>query len=287
MLDVQFYDPKYECTFGTAMYNTTVKSFIDQRKFIDRAVAALEDMPLRRECEHALADSEPVVPEMKDLMPFTVGPHAIVLLSNISVTFNGSGAIVGLTRGAGRRLASPEHPIGLFSYAKHSGAVLDHWGSTYGLEKCSTMCGNCAFSKCNYPASIKQAVWSAEINSAWSNAGSGVFVFNLTFGSTGELDSPRFGAPAFSLLTVKLSAATNDPHSVHIAYDLSWFDKPSTRAAESLWFTVAPLGYSRENWTMDKLGRWVDPLRVPINGSRTRHAVRTPMTNTCMIIIAV
>lgn len=276
MPDAQFYDPKYECTFGTAMYNTTVKSFIDQRKFIDRAVAALEDMPLRRECEDALADSEPVVPETNDLMPFTVGSHPIKLSDDISVTFNSSGAIVGLTRGAGRMLASPEHPIGLFSYAKHSGAVLDHWGSTYGLAGCSTSCGHCAFSKCNYPASIKQSVWSGEISNAWSNAGFGEFVFNLTFGSTGKLDSPKFGAPAFSLLSVKVSAAASDPHAVQVEYDLSWFNKPSTRAAESLWFTVAPLGYSRDGWTMEKLGRWVDPLAVPINGSRTRHAVRTP-----------
>ena len=92
MLDMQFYDPKYECTFGTAMYNTTVKSFIDQRKFVDRAVAALEDMPLRQECEAALADSEPVVPETKDLMPFSIGhtEHPISLPGNISVTFNGA-----------------------------------------------------------------------------------------------------------------------------------------------------------------------------------------------------
>ena len=299
MSDTQFYDPKYECTFGTAMYNTTVKSFIDQRKFIDRAVAALEDMPLRVECEAALADAEPAVPEIKGLMPFTVGPHPIALSNDISVTFNGSGAIVGLTRSSGRKLASPDHPIGLFSYAKHSGAVLDHWGSTYGLAKCATMCGNCgaqsnpflqrvlmrlvgsdtllwlaAFSKCNYPASIKQAVWSAEVTSAWSDTNSGLFVFNVTFGSTGVLDSPKFGAPTVSMLTVKVSAAANDPHAVQVSYDLSWFGKPATRSAESLWFTVAPLDYPREGWTMEKLGRWVDPLRVPINGSRTRHAVR-------------
>lgn len=256
------------------MYNTTVKSFVDQRQFIDRAVAALEDMPLRVECEAALADAEPAVPEITDLMPFTVGPHPIVLSNDISVTFNGSGAIVGLTRSSGRKLASPEHPIGLFSYAKHSGAVLDHWGSTYGLAQCATTCGHCAFSKCNYPASIKQAVWSAVVTSAWSDTDSGLFVFNLTFGSTGVLDSPRFGAPTFSLLTVKVSAAANDPHAVQVSYDLSWFGKPATRAAESLWFTVAPLDYPREGWSMEKLGRWVDPLRVPINGSRTRHAVR-------------
>eukprot|EP01052_Picozoa_sp_SAG31_P013137 SAG31_NODE_784_length_12112_cov_10.538666_13_plen_369_part_00 len=272
--DKQFYDPKYECTFDTQMYNTTVKSFVDQRRFIDRAVAALEDMPLRKECEAALVDSEPMIPVVSALASFIVGPHPITLAHGIEVTFNASGAIVGLSRNGGRAIASTDFPIGLYSYAKHSGAVLDRWGSTYGLEACSTGCGHCSFSKCNYPTFIKQGVWSAKVASAWSNVDSGLFVFNLTFGSTGQLDSPKFGAPAFSMLTVKVSAPSDDPHAVQIEYDLSWFGKPATRAAESLWFTVSPRGYSREGWTMDKLGRWVDPLWVPVNGSRTRHAVR-------------
>lgn len=158
-------------------------------------------------------------------------------------------------------------------YAKHSGAVLDHWGATYGLSQCATSCGHCSFSKCNYPKTIRQAVTVATVTTAWANVSRGIFVFNLTFGSTAVHDSPLFGAPMYSFLKVTVTADPNSKTAIEIAYDLTWFAKPATRAAESLWFTVAPAGYPRQGWAMEKLGRWVDPLSVPVNGSRTRHAV--------------
>eukprot|EP00040_Diaphanoeca_grandis_P022348 m.119825 g.119825 ORF g.119825 m.119825 type:complete len:974 (-) comp28768_c0_seq1:249-3170(-) len=271
--DAQFYNPKYACTFGTTEYNVTVKSFLDQRQFVDRAVAALGALPLRSECEDALNQSKPEVPSLSGLNPFTLTTSPIEVGGGINVTFNTSGAIVGLTRNGGRELASASNPIGLFSYAKHSGAVLDHWGSTYGLEQCSTSCGHCSFSKCGYPDHIVQAVTAAIVTGAWASVTRDKFVFNLTFGSSGVLDSPKFGAPPFAYLSVVITASTTDTTSVELAYDLSWFNKPATRAAESMWFTVSPLGYAQTGWTMEKLGRWVDPLNVPVNGSRTRHAV--------------
>ena len=78
--DKQFYDPRYQCVAGSAMYNTTVKSFVDQRQFIDRAVAALADLqPLRDECEAALADSEPGVPSLTEMKRFALGQNPITI----------------------------------------------------------------------------------------------------------------------------------------------------------------------------------------------------------------
>eukprot|EP00035_Acanthoeca_spectabilis_P012198 m.217259 g.217259 ORF g.217259 m.217259 type:complete len:964 (-) comp15556_c0_seq3:239-3130(-) len=270
--DKQFYDPKYSCTPGSAEYNMTVKSYVDQRTFIDRAVAALADLPLRNLCESELANSEPKPLSTTDLEPFNI-QETVSLSGGIQIAFNKSGAILSLTRNGGRALAGPQNPLGLFSYAKHSGAVLDQWGATYGLENCAHSCGHCSFSKCGYPSSIEQAVTAATVTQAWYNATTGTFLFNVTFGSSGVLDSPLFGAPMHGYLKATVKATVNDASAIDIDHDLAWFEKPATRAAESLWFTVAPMGFPREGWTMDKLGRWVDPLSVPVNGSRTRHAV--------------
>jgi hypothetical protein len=110
---------------------------VDQRLFVDRAVAALDDLqPLRAECEAALASTVPAVPILDGMASFTPNPDAPTMLANgVNVTFNASGAIVALVRGrvgagSGRQFADGTSPLGLFSYAKHSGAVLDHWGST-------------------------------------------------------------------------------------------------------------------------------------------------------------
>lgn len=290
--DKQFYDPKYSCTPGSAEYNMTVKSYVDQRTFIDRAVAALADLPLRNLCESELANSEPKPLSTTNLEPFNI-QETVSLSGGIQIAFNKSGAILSLTRNGGRALAGPQNPLGLFSYvrcpdsialtdyshsanlryAKHSGAVLDQWGATYGLENCAHSCGHCSFSKCGYPSSIEQAVTAATVTQAWYNATTGTFLFNVTFGSSGVLDSPLFGAPMHGYLKATVKATVNDASAIDIDHDLAWFEKPATRAAESLWFTVAPMGFPREGWTMDKLGRWVDPLSVPVNGSRTRHAV--------------
>jgi hypothetical protein len=90
----------------------------------------------------------------------------------------------------------------------------------------------------------------------------------------------RYGAPPFAYLEVSFSSLSSSSSSsssspIDVSFDLSWFGKPPTRLAESLWLTVSPAGHPRTGWQMHKLGRWVDPLNVPVNGSVTRHAVWT------------
>lgn len=113
--DSQFYDPKYACTPGSSDFNITVKSFVDQRVFVDRAVVALADLPLRAQCEAALTSSDPVEPSLVGLTLFDMR-LPVALADGVAVTFNASGAIVGLVRTGGRELAGPTNPIGLFSY---------------------------------------------------------------------------------------------------------------------------------------------------------------------------
>merc|ERR1712157_8408 len=79
-----------------------------------------------------------------------------------------------------------------------------------------------------------------------------------------------YGPPAYAMLAVNISSSNAD---LLLDYDLSYWGKKATRMKESLWMTLAPLRSSREGWVMDKMGRWVDPLSVPVNGSRLLHGV--------------
>ena len=55
-------------------------------------MSALESMqPLRAEAEAALRGSEPEVPDLTGLSPFTIGPHPFVLADGVRVAFNASG----------------------------------------------------------------------------------------------------------------------------------------------------------------------------------------------------
>lgn len=59
--------------------------------------------------------------------------------------------------------------------------------------------------------------------------------------------------------------------------------------AESLWMTFAFADTQPQGWLVHKLGKWIDPLQVVVNGSQTMHAVDTgfqycPVANeTCQI----
>lgn len=63
-----------------------------------------------------------------------------------------------------------------------------------------------------------------------------------------------------------------------VEIDLNLHNKTATRLAESGWMTFNPTldASGEENvWRMDKVGMWVDPLNVVLNGSRSLHGIRT------------
>ena len=75
---------------------------------------------------------------------------------------------------------------------------------------------------------------------------------------------------------LNVSVASDPAGVLTLEYELQWWAKPATRMAESAWMTFAPLTRGADpdaGWAMDKLGRWVDPLRNVKNGSKTMHAV--------------
>eukprot|EP00040_Diaphanoeca_grandis_P036438 m.232273 g.232273 ORF g.232273 m.232273 type:complete len:192 (+) comp33618_c0_seq3:2520-3095(+) len=82
----------------------------------------------------------------------------------------------------------------------------------------------------------------------------------------------KFGAPKFATLVVMLDTRATTSGKVSIDFDLQWNGKRPTRMAESLWMTFAPVS-KQTGWQMNKLGRWVDPLQVVTNGSKTMHAI--------------
>eukprot|EP01062_Namystynia_karyoxenos_P018197 TRINITY_DN16765_c0_g1_i1.p1 TRINITY_DN16765_c0_g1~~TRINITY_DN16765_c0_g1_i1.p1 ORF type:complete len:936 (+),score=259.95 TRINITY_DN16765_c0_g1_i1:77-2884(+) len=270
--NAQFHNPIYPCRVGGPSFMKYQGSWTDQRDFVPRAVAALGGLTeLRRACESAIAESEPQEPVPSGWAPFDWA-QAAVTADGVTVRFAPTGAVVGLGLGAAEH-ASSERPLGLLQYATHSEAELDRFGELYTLQQCAQQCGHCGFGKCGlHKAGAESRVYSPNVTAAWADTARGRFLLNLSFAPQGAEIRVKYGAPAYATIAVNISAASG---AVRAAFDLQWFGKPPTRMAESLWMTFAPAGTgaAREGWEMDKMGRWVDPLSVAVNGSRALHGV--------------
>lgn len=61
-----------------------------------------------------------------------------------------------------------------------------------------------------------------------------------------------------------------------VALDVQWAGKRATRMAESLWLSVGLTTAScpGAHWELHKMGSWLDPALVAINGSRNMHGVQ-------------
>lgn len=79
------------------------------------------------------------------------------------------------------------------------------------------------------------------------------FYCKLFFPST--YNKSLYGVPAFAAINLTVLPASA---KTTLICDLQFFGKPSTRMAEALWMTFAPLvpAASDMNWRMDKPGRW-------------------------------
>ena len=67
------------------------------------------------------------------------------------------------------------------------------------------------------------------------------------------------------------ASATNPRHgSIHL--DVVLVNKTRTRLPEAIWFKFKPSGADVDvsSWRLNKLGSWIDPTEVVVNGSQVR-----------------
>jgi len=198
-----------------------------------------------------------------------------------SLHFNESGTIIQLSIG-NTTFCSPSSNrfLGALTYRTHSEEELNEFGDQYCLSTCSDSCGRCSFSKCDMGgfSGYNTAVLVGDILSARArrrtvNSTYDEFLFNTTY-----LDhdvSATYGAPAYNIILIGVDTQSLHEGILKIHFDVTWYQKPPTRMAESIWFSFSPqvLTTPRSTWRMNKMGKWVDPLRVVTNGSKSVHAI--------------
>jgi hypothetical protein len=289
--NVQWHDPSFPCVYGGPIYERTRNSWLDQRHYITQAIDSLMDNTLKLRLRNAITDREPLSNQFyfnkygnEPLFDPKTQYFQYVSRDNktlASLHFNESGTIIQLSIG-NTTFCSPSSNrfLGALTYRTHSEEELNEFGDQYCLSTCSDSCGRCSFSKCDMGgfSSYNTAVLVGDTLSARArrrtvNSTYDEFLFNTTY-----LDhdvSATYGAPAYNIILIGVDTQSLHEGILKIHFDVTWYQKPPTRMAESIWFSFSPqvLTTPRSTWRMNKMGKWVDPLRVVTNGSKSVHAI--------------
>lgn len=258
---------RFEAARRQRNFQKMAGSWLEQRGYLDQAVAALGDSPFAAEAHRHLQATEPTVPALDGLVQIA-GVSAPLETSRFSLRFDpSSGALVHLVeKESGQTWATPDHPLGLVHYQTFSQADYDRFLNDY-------LAGRPPWAE---PDFSKPGLASAAGESRWwrpsvsrlfrsEDAEKERFLLELAFV---EPCGERYGCPARLFLTVDASRA-----QPALLFDLQWFDKPASRQPEALWLSFCPQTPVPTAWALEKLGKRISPLEVVRGGNAKLHAV--------------
>eukprot|EP01114_Cavostelium_apophysatum_P014791 TRINITY_DN3921_c0_g1_i1.p1 TRINITY_DN3921_c0_g1~~TRINITY_DN3921_c0_g1_i1.p1 ORF type:complete len:770 (+),score=169.72 TRINITY_DN3921_c0_g1_i1:47-2311(+) len=257
-------------------YELMINSWIEQRQFIVNAVAALGDSPLVEDIERELDELVPNVPDTSSYTPvkdltkrFKIG--------DFEIGFNGTnGGINHLFSSHNNWTYSTEqNQLGQYSYQTLDSE--DVWTFLKDYMNCDplTVCtwAEMDFGKPNVTLGDPiSKIWYPTLSSAWERYHKEQYEILI------ELSMPSdsyqlFGAPI--TLWSKFAFKGGEDGDLEIKIELEWFNKTATRLPESHWFGFNPIVPFDWNLYLKKLGEWVDPLQIALNGSQHLHGVES------------
>eukprot|EP01047_Picozoa_sp_COSAG01_P013248 COSAG01_NODE_616_length_14815_cov_8.518076_19_plen_479_part_00 len=267
-----------------AAFQATSAGYMDQRAYIDRAVAALGSHPLRGEVERALQESEPapLSAPPPGLVPWPLGaggaPAGHTKCGGVTLGIDAAGAVAHLADQSGRQWATANRTLARFRYRSHSEPEFNAYGDRYMLPGCRSKenPGLCGFGKqgLTSKAGAVNKDWMPHVTAAWRGvAGAAHCKLVIQLGFPAEAQS-KYGAPSVANISISSVAAAEGSQSKATALMIDvHYHKRHTRMAESLWLSFAPLVASPHGWRLDKLRQAIDPFAVVANGSRAMHAI--------------
>lgn len=248
-------------------YSGYEASWVEQRNYIDRAIAALA-APLEQEARDAIARFE-ATPEALPLV--AVDPSATYRLGMFSTRFGANGAIVSLIDDSGREWASVDHPIGAFWHETFGDLDYQGWFDDYCRDL--DVNGDWAvpdFGKPGFEATVPSPARGRRTPR----------VKSFKIGSEDECDVAQlrlelpedatalYGAPATVVARFRF-----DRERQRIEIRLHLGGRVAARLPEASWLTINPIVAEPSSWQMFKLGTQLSPLHVVENGNRNLHSV--------------
>lgn len=263
-LDHDHYKPAdLEDALEKSGYQKMITSWAEKRRNIDDAVLGLP-APMKAQAVARLARLKPVVPATEGLNVFRASreletEHFVVALDEKT------GAIRKLrSKSDGRELATPEHPLALFSYQTFSADDYGKFMDSYVTSKADWAPQD--FGKPNIEHfGARSRTWTPVLVNCWSSADGGKLLARL------RIEDPaaeKSGVTAWPKTMYLELVFPKEQPVVKIAYYC--FGKIANRLPEAMWLTFQPDG---AGLMLDKSDYTVDPFAVVPGGNRHMHAL--------------
>jgi len=237
-----------------------------KRRNVDIAVFTLPPA-LQQEAGLRLEALASAPPDRKSLQE--IGRQADFETANIAVSLDPShGAIVKLTdRKTGREWASPQHPLGLFSYQTFTSADFARFNAQYNTQ-------SFAYNDFGKPGMDKFPVVSRTWQPVLQQCLSGEDANGHRIVADLKMPEPDPALKEFLSWPEQMVVEYNFPSRERAVYiTLQCFGKRPNRLAEAMWFSFSPDAPDGNGWQLEKVNQPVSPLDVIENGNRHLHAV--------------
>lgn len=242
-------------------------SWREKRQYIQDAVQSLPE-PLTQQATTTLHQLTPVMPDFSQYQPLQEHGSSIetnTLLCSIDPI---TGALIKLqNKHTGREWASPQNPIGMFSYQTFSQADYDRFMSQYLTGRPDWALKD--FGKPGLEAfNPKSSSWSSKINAAWHREEDKwhTLIVEKQLAPNGKHLIP--GMPQHVVIAYRIHK--QEPQ---VDITLKWFGKKANRLPEALWFSFTPVTEESGSWFLDKMGQDISSQNVVRNGGHKLHAI--------------
>jgi len=245
-------------------YKNCEAAWLEQRLFNQLAIAALEDHPLAAELNARLVAITPVIPSTQGMQSLS-NLQSSLFCGSSSVQFDGTTGGISYFFDGTTKWADPNSLIARLMYTSFNESdfnyMTGYYGGNAGYDKYNSTCGQpgCANPvDAQWPSTMTALYWS-------QSTCSGVVVLQ-----SAPLANSYYGAPVTSYYGFMIVQNAN---GAALYLNVTLWNKTPTRLPEQMMVEFRPPLALGLDWQMDKLGSWVSPMDVILNGSQYQHAV--------------
>ncbi|XP_041370965.1 uncharacterized protein LOC121384574 isoform X2 [Gigantopelta aegis] len=252
-------------------FTNCVKSWVEQRAFLDLALQSLGTHPVASEIKQnydLLTPKQPSLTGYKRIDNYSV---PFICSDGIRLQFGSDGSLA--------NLFDPYNQINWASGGKAMGQMLYTTFNESDFENMAKQYNYYAYGAgYDKPNSTKNANplsqnWNFFISDLYKNEDTSEHCDFLVKLVPKDRESYElYGAPR--KVWIQYTSRSPSPQGYPGGLDVTvqWFQKTSTRLAESLSFNFMPVSQSSHRWLISKTGHLVDPANVVKNGSQYVHA---------------
>ena len=254
--------------FQTAKKSTSFKNCVtswgEQRQVLYYSIDALQTHPVVKDIQNELSALSPAVPDLSDYMKITDIFKTMTCPGGVRIQFGPDGSLQTFSYN-GVEWASDKSQLGRFIYQTFNHTDFENMHAVYNYNGFSA-----GYYKRNVTANAhpQSEAWPVTLQSLYSSKITPCDVY-LHLTMSDKTTWTDYGAPT----DVWIRYTTRMKPKPGLDIVLQLFNKTTTRLPEAITFLFTPQTKPNSVWRMSKLGGWVDPHNVILNGSQYEHVL--------------